>query len=180
MNIEIDQEVFAALQDQAVPLVDTPNDVLRRVLGLKAIGEPSHVVESVDSQPHLPLQSSRRANRAPSGERSQRSGKARRAAGELLPLEAYCPHILRALLGSGGELRSREVPAALAPLIEPHLHSAENLSDREGDPIWQGRVGWAGSLCRKEGHLDRSAPRGIWRITAEGRKEADRHYGGVT
>lgn len=33
-TIRIDDEVFEALKKQAEPLVDTPNDVLRRVLGL--------------------------------------------------------------------------------------------------------------------------------------------------
>ncbi|ETA02730.1 hypothetical protein CcI156_01935 [Frankia sp. CcI156] len=35
-RIEIDDEVFKCLQDQTAPFVDTPNDVLRRVLGLSA------------------------------------------------------------------------------------------------------------------------------------------------
>lgn len=33
-EIEIDDEVFALLQRQAEPFVDTPNDVLRRLVGL--------------------------------------------------------------------------------------------------------------------------------------------------
>ena len=33
--IRIDDDVFQCLQKQAVPLVDTPNDVLRRLLGLE-------------------------------------------------------------------------------------------------------------------------------------------------
>ncbi|ADP83655.1 hypothetical protein [Pseudofrankia inefficax] len=32
-QIEVDEQVFKRLQDQAVPFVDTPNDVLRRILG---------------------------------------------------------------------------------------------------------------------------------------------------
>jgi hypothetical protein len=34
--IRIDVEVYAELQERAQPFVDTPNDVLRRVLGLNA------------------------------------------------------------------------------------------------------------------------------------------------
>ena len=37
-KIDVDDEVFETLQDRAVPLVDTPNDVLRRILSL---GEPT-------------------------------------------------------------------------------------------------------------------------------------------
>ena len=36
-TINVDKEVFAALQKQATPLVDTANDVLRRVLGLGTV-----------------------------------------------------------------------------------------------------------------------------------------------
>lgn len=37
-NVRIDDEVFRALQAHAEPLVDTPNSVLRRVLGLQPNG----------------------------------------------------------------------------------------------------------------------------------------------
>ncbi|UGQ11287.1 hypothetical protein LO772_31545 [Yinghuangia sp. ASG 101] len=33
-TIRVDDDVFAALQERAVPLVDTPNSVLRKLLGL--------------------------------------------------------------------------------------------------------------------------------------------------
>lgn len=35
-TIRIDDDVFACLQREATPLVDTPNAVLRRILGLEA------------------------------------------------------------------------------------------------------------------------------------------------
>ncbi len=43
-RIEIDDEVFQRLQDQAAAFVDTPNDVLRRVLGLSAPAEADEPV----------------------------------------------------------------------------------------------------------------------------------------
>ncbi|MGA4851329.1 hypothetical protein ACOBQB_35680 [Streptomyces sp. G5(2025)] len=39
-SIDVDDEVFAFLQSQSEPLVDTPNDVLRRLL-LESSGHPS-------------------------------------------------------------------------------------------------------------------------------------------
>jgi hypothetical protein len=44
-NIRVDPEVFRALQAQAEPLVDSPNSVLRRVLGLDANGHQQAVDE---------------------------------------------------------------------------------------------------------------------------------------
>ena len=172
MLIEIDGEVFAALQRKAIPLVDTPNDVLRRLLELEPDTEHALAAGLVDPLPHLSMQPRRRVSRASGPDGSQQVGKSRRAAGELLPLEAYGPHILRALVENGGELRSRDVPDAIAPLLNRHLYPADKQQGADGVPTWRGRVGWAGSLCRKDGHLDTDAPRGIWRITEEGRKAA--------
>ena len=173
MTIEVDGEVFARLQEEAVPLVDSANDVLRRILGLPedGLGRESELGNS----PNAAFGNSG-SFREPLTRRVQRMhaepaepASSRRAAGELLPLEEYCKPILRALLDAGGELRSRDVPAAVAPLIESKLHDADREANAGGRPIWHGRMGWAGSLCRKDGHLDPEAPRGIWRLTAKGR-----------
>ncbi|MEE3851790.1 hypothetical protein VZC37_15715 [Gordonia sp. LSe1-13] len=67
-QIEIDDEVFARLKGEAEPFVDTPNDVLRRLLGMEA--EPRVAVDSSKS-PALPRPVKRYR---------------RRKAGELMPL----------------------------------------------------------------------------------------------
>ena len=41
LTIRVDDEVFKALQDRAQPFVDSPNDVLRRLLGLNHSGRES-------------------------------------------------------------------------------------------------------------------------------------------
>lgn len=46
-TIRVDEEVFRALQSQAQPLVDTPNSVLRRLLGL----DPQAQRAPIDQQP---------------------------------------------------------------------------------------------------------------------------------
>ncbi len=41
MKIEIDEEVYAALKDKAIPFEDkTPNDVIRRLLGFDDVPTP--------------------------------------------------------------------------------------------------------------------------------------------
>lgn len=167
-HIEIDDDVFAALQEHAEPFVDTPNDVLRRLLGLDG---------GRDGETR-----GRRSTRASEGSGSHPAQggstvglereRSRRGAGELMPLEQYCGPILRALVEAGGELRSREIPAKVAPYVEDLLYDADRELNGEGAPAWHGRIGWAGTLCRKEGHLDKDAPRGTWRLTAAGRAEA--------
>lgn len=167
-RIEIDDDVFAALQGHAEPLVDTPNDVLRRLLSLD---------DERDGQARQ-----RQSTRASEGSGSHPAQigstvgpereRARRGAGELLPLEQYCGPILQALAEAGGELRSREIPAKVAPYVESLLYDADRELNGEGRPAWHGRIGWAGTLCRKDGHLDKDAPRGTWRLTAAGHIEA--------
>ena len=186
-DIEIDDEVFARLQAQAIPLVDSPNDVLRRLLGLdkprtvRERGDPRQEGGTVSLSLEAAGNDSKTRNTLipppPPPRRRARSSNARRAAGELLPLEEYCRPILTALVENGGELRSRQVPEAMAHLIDDYLRPADRVVDSEGIPVWFGRVGWAGSMCRKEGHLDSAAPRGIWRITDEGRKAAAQKEG---
>ena len=96
----------------------------------------------------------------------------RRAGGEMLPLECYCGPILRALLDNGGELRSRDVPAAVGPYIVEQLRPTDLEIEGNGLPVWHKRIGWAGTMCRKDGHIDPESPRGTWRITDEGRRNA--------
>jgi hypothetical protein len=176
VNIEIDDAVFEFLGKRARPFVDSPNDVLRRLLGLD---DESPLVRSGSA-----------ANREPeTSDSPQNAGRERRGfmplpkfavnasgkrvqripAGEMLPLEEYAPYILQALSAAGGEVRSRQMPQALLPLVGDRLTPVDKEVDETGVPRWHKRVGWAGSMCRKAGHIDPEAPRGVWRITQEGR-----------
>lgn len=44
-QIEVDDEIFQYLQTKAVPFVDTPNTILRRLLGMEGAAVPTFVVE---------------------------------------------------------------------------------------------------------------------------------------
>lgn len=178
--IEIDDEVYNLLGKEARPFVDSPNEVLRRLLGVdEAEGAPAQrsqdatvtqdVGLGVSGEPRtrgfVPL---------PQFPVKRRTRKvSRRAAGEMLPLEQYCAPILLALQEAEGEMRSRDVPMAIEPYISEHLRPADTEIERNGLPAWYKRVGWAGTMCRKAGHIDPDSPRGRWRITNEGRRIAE-------
>lgn len=49
--IRVDDDVYAELQKRAQPFVDTPNDVLRRVLGLNAPGSERTRALTVRTEP---------------------------------------------------------------------------------------------------------------------------------
>ena len=52
ITIEVDEEIFSALQTKAVPFVDTPNDVLRRLLLEKGNTRPKEVPTMAPSAPN--------------------------------------------------------------------------------------------------------------------------------
>jgi negative regulator of replication initiation len=54
VNIEIDEEIFNFLQNQATPFVDTPNDVLRRLL-LKSAPKIISVTKPASPNQSLPI-----------------------------------------------------------------------------------------------------------------------------
>lgn len=181
VTIEIDSAVYDMLAEEARPFVDSPNDVLRRLLGLDET-DSTLVQRSIESSGS---QISQEGGSGDTGTRGslhlpefpikRRTRKvSRRAAGEMLPLEEFCIPILNALQNHGGELLSRDVPAAVEPLVDGMLRPADRELE-DGIPAWHKRVGWAGSMCRKAGHLDPDAPRGIWRISSQGRHAVTQH-----
>src|SRR5258708_23106819 len=99
-TIEVDEDVYASLQRQAEAFVDTPNDVLRRVL----LGRPLDAMRSrtTGSQVH------------------QGTG-GRVSPGQLLPHGEYRIPILRVLAAAGGALPVRAIIDQLRPILADRL-----------------------------------------------------------
>ena len=114
-TIRVDDEVYGALQREAVPFVDTPNSVLRRKLGLG--DESSSEVE--DTQP-----TSFRASypRSKPKQRTHRTRKRKRApTGTILPESEYELPMLRVLESHGGQAPAGQVIAELGEILESRL-----------------------------------------------------------
>jgi hypothetical protein len=142
--IRVDDEVFSALQKQAVPFVDTPNSVLRRLL-------------SLDKQATA----------------NQQRGRVRRVLGrsqEGSAREIYRRPILRALVSLGGRGPTREVLQRVHQSLKNNLTPADLEELPSGQRLrWQENAEWERYHMVKEGLLARGSPRGIWEITDEGR-----------
>jgi len=54
-TIRIDDQVFEELKKRAEPFVDSPNDVLRRLLGLNGASPPSEALDSPTTGRHPPI-----------------------------------------------------------------------------------------------------------------------------
>lgn len=138
--IRVDDDVFRELQKRAEPLVDTPNSVLRRLLGLdKGSGVPGPSGVSI------------------SGKRTPRS------AFRLPILQA-----LEALKGRGRMSRVLEqvetiMRADLKPADRERLPSG-------GEIRWRNTAAWERYLMVKDGLLRRDSPRGMWEMTDKGRE----------
>lgn len=165
-EIEIDDEVFAAMQEEAVAFVDEPNDVLRRQFGLDP-AEHGATAADGDSQSSASKEPSRK--RTSPGRRRSR-GRAPR--GELLPGEAYEGPILKVLADRGGEAPAREATDAVEPLISDQLTELEYEKTSSGEVRWRNRTQFARLALANKELIDKEAPRGIWRLTEDGRKAA--------
>lgn len=156
-TIRVDDEVYAALQRKGVPFVDSPNDVLRRELGLDS-GERSNGGASAPAKG-----SSRPLDRAIARRRTSQ--------------EQYRLPILRALVDLGGSADvahvirrvDEEMRAALTP------HDREDI--RSGMVRWEKAANWERFDMVREGLLKADSPRGVWEISEKGRRHLEQRGG---
>ena len=173
-SIEIDEEVFELLKSHAEVFIDTPNDVLRRLLGLSANGHQLAAPATANgaSQPTLPLPT------PPTTKRQQRGRggkeKSRRAApGSLLPESEFEEPILRYLASQdGGRAPSREVVDSVGSELDKAglLGTADKEELGSGEIRWKSRAAFVRLRLVEKEELDKQAPRGTWQITDKGRQ----------
>ena len=153
-TIRIDDQVWKELQARAQAFVDSPNTVLRRLLGLE--GDP------------VPERRSPAAARRNGGGRS--SGRQ-----QFLPQSAYRQPILRALARSGGEASVEDVLREVRKALEGRFSKAD-FEEMPSTPEerWRNLARWERKNMVIEGLLDRASPRGVWRLTEAGWHAAGR------
>lgn len=177
-SIYIDEDVFAELQNRAVPLVDDPNSVLRRVLGLSEPGaEQDQAADSHEpkiSDPGPRPRSSKRPSTASAPKRRKRSSQTTRpkraARGTLLPQAEYELPLLESLVELGGSGPASGVIDLVGSKLDGRLTSADRSTQTSGDVRWRNRVQFVRLGLVKEGLIARESPRGIWEITDSGRE----------
>ncbi|MBA3807076.1 MAG: winged helix-turn-helix domain-containing protein [Solirubrobacterales bacterium] len=145
-SIDADDEVFDVIKKHAEPFVDTPNTVLRRLLGL--------------DQPQ-----SRSTATAEAGEPTRRA-----APGSLLPESEYEIPILRFLAERGGRAPSREAVDAVGAALDSKLTELDKQALKSGDIRWENRAAFVRLRLVERGELMRGSPRGTWEISDRGRE----------
>ena len=178
-SIYIEEDVFIELQKRAVPLVDDPSSVLRRVLGLPEPGAVPNTA-ATEQQPRAPdprpaPRSSRKAPTAKESKRQKRSSQStnrpkRAATGSLLPQAEYELPLLESLVELGGSGPASEVIDRVGSKLNGRLTAADRSTLASGDVRWRNRVQFVRIGLVKEGLIARKSPRGIWEITGAGRE----------
>lgn len=176
--IEVEDDVFRALQELAEPLIDSPNSVLRRILRLRA------PAQETDSQP-LPPHSSRprhsqSAPDQPAGDdkadesaRSQwsdtqeRPKRARR--GTLLAETEYFRPILEAIDEFGGSTAASRVIDRVGHKLESRFTEADRGLHDSGGMRWRKRTQFARLTLVNKGLMRSDSPHGLWEISDAGR-----------
>jgi len=175
-SIEIDSEVLEQLGSQARPFIDTtPNDVLRRLLGLEAEdGATRDEQESLLTFPGRSHNGAKPRTRVSAKRAAAGKSKRRAPKGAILDEQAYWIPILRALDERGGDAAAREVVARVGELVDDQLTALDRETVETGGIRWQSRVQFARLRMKQQGLLSPESPRGIWQITEGGREHLAR------
>jgi hypothetical protein len=151
--IEVDGEVIALIKAHAEPFVDSPDAVLRRLLGLKAGSVPRCSQTPADLPPKT---------------------QARAGAGELLPMAEYRLPLLRAISRAGGSAGRKQVIDAVEKMLADKLTDLDRARLGSGEVRWCNRLGFARRRLIEQGQLRADSPRGVWELAEAGIEELGR------
>jgi len=156
-TIRIDDEVWRALKAQAEPFVDTPNDVLRRLLLSKTAGT------TAQQQPKI----------AGHVQEEKRRGPKTRV--DRTPESAFRIPILQALVELRGKGSVSEILKRVQRCLEGNLKPDDFKSLKSGEVRWENTVKWERKHLIDDGLLESNSGYGVWVISSRGRKYLEEH-----
>lgn len=171
-QIDIDDDVLDYLKSKAEPFVDTPNTVLRRVLGIdiRSMRKPAALRDGASSARPPARQPAAQKDGKTARGKSVSPRRTRAASGTLLPEARYERPLLKALAGApGGQAPYRDVVEAVGNELKDSLMPADFENLTSGAVRWQSRLQFVRLRLIERGYLDKDAPRGVWGITDQGR-----------
>lgn len=169
-TIRIDDDVFEELKTNAEPFVDTPNTVLRRLLGLAA---RTDATAEDDQALDSPRPRGGKSRKAPARSARRRKRLPRAATGSMLPDAEYEAPILEILQDKGGRAPTREVIDALGERLDGRLTDTDHQRLSSGDVRWRNRAQFVRLKLIEQGDMIQSSPRGIWEISEQGVQRLD-------
>jgi Mrr N-terminal domain len=171
-TIRIDDEVFDALKKHAEPFVDTPNSVLRRLLGLGETSSNGRGDVDLDEKEVVQAAGGRRARpqARQRRRRTQSQRQPRAKTGTILPETDYELPMLEIIAEHGGRAPAREVLDELETRLSGKLTEVDHATLGSGDIRWRNRAQFVRLRLIQEGDLVKDSPRGVWELTDQGRR----------
>jgi hypothetical protein len=156
--IRITDATWERLKRWAIPLEDTPEDALRKVL------DAAEGRMTIQEKPEPPI------IKRTSEKTEEQSTKLHR--GQKTPNPTYRRPILEALHELGGSASADEVLNEVEKKVRSILTDVDLQKLPSGvDTRWRNAAQWVRFALVKEGLLKSDSPRGIWEITAKGEEE---------
>ncbi|MBP1231655.1 hypothetical protein JOE40_001299 [Arthrobacter sp. PvP102] len=158
-DITVDAEVFARLQSLAQPFVDTPNDVLRRALGIAAAQERGEQTE-----PGLrKLTNSEGRSTRPTAKPAET-----RDADDATPQREFRQFILASLRDAGGLQTVDQVLFEVERRMRSRFREADYELVSKGEVKWRNAARWERNDMVDDGLIKKSVRRGVWELTELG------------
>ena len=153
--IRISDETWEAMKEWAVPLEDTPDDVVRRLIGMAR----EHRGRSADAD-----ESALQAEGIPTPAMAGRLAKGLR-----VPEEEYKIPILQTVHELGGSARAGDVLAAVERKMKDQLSNVDYQPlPKTGEARWRNTAMWARKRLVQGDLLRGDSPRGVWELSAKG------------
>ncbi|MEI6665250.1 MAG: winged helix-turn-helix domain-containing protein [Chloroflexota bacterium] len=148
--IRISEDNFQRLQRWAIPLEDTVDSALAKVLTAAEADRPRTEVSEMPASPKI---------------RPERTGEA-------IPDARYYALIIRALSEAEGRASKSAVTRRIGEWLASELSPDDHVTVATGESRWENRVAWARNRLRESGYLRADSPRGMWELTPKGRELA--------
>jgi Mrr N-terminal domain len=153
-HVEVDDEVFDYLQSRAQPFIDTPNSVLRRVLGMTEGTTMTSAITAVAADDDRPKG------------RSIQGG--RQAALPMTPQRDFRPVIRAILLEAGGGREMSEVLQEVELRMRTKFREGDLAAVSTGEVRWRNAARWERMQMAKEGLIRTGTRAGWWELTEDG------------
>lgn len=169
-TIQIDEDVWNELQRHAIPLVDTPNDVLRKLLKLGSTHtEVGTLIENRVQNMYTSAHDSMNYRTDTASKRVR--SKIRKPFNAISQGDLVIP-LCKLLQTLGGRASKREVEDRMYKNFETVFsdpYYQEIIA--EGIPRWNKDVQWARNHAKDQGLIKppSESGRGIWELTEQGR-----------
>ena len=152
--IRITDATWERLKKWAIPLEDTPEDAVRKILDA--------------AEKHINCQQIPE-NKQPNEKLIPIKNKLKR--GQKTPQYAYRLPILESLHELGGKAPVTEILDLVKRKMESHFAEVDYLTIPTGDIRWRNTAMWERHEMVKDGLLKSNSPKGVWELSEKGLKE---------